>query len=178
MRLDVVRLGFGDGLSRGRLLADGRECGGGKRGADANGAGVGRRAILAAVLALPQCEAGLAAISELLQLGVDAVGLVELDADLGGGPLAVGAGQDVRWKGGSFGLGVGRWWKIGGRDRERTDANWTLETTSGAPEMTETGLVSMHALDRGVGVRSEGVAHRFPSLLMLLPGTSNRQFGQ
>jgi hypothetical protein len=52
----------------------------------------GEMGFFAAVFALLGSYSRVSAIAQLLELGVDAVWLVELDPDLGAAPVAVGAG--------------------------------------------------------------------------------------
>lgn len=84
------------GLGSGGVFSYGRQ-GGRCQAGQGGGRVVG--GILAPFLALAGGEADLTAVADLLELSVDAIGLVEFDADLSGGPLAVGAGEDVGGEG-------------------------------------------------------------------------------
>lgn len=129
--LDVVVVRFGGGLGGGSVFAYGWE---GGRGQGGCGGGRAVGGIFAAVFALAGGEAGLATVADLLELGVDTVGLVEFDADFSGVPLAVGAGENIGGKRGGRSIwarvGRGRW--VGGSDGEGTYADGALEATAGA----------------------------------------------
>lgn len=91
------------GLGGGGVLAYGRKGGRGEAGYGGDGGVVG--GVFAPVFSLARSETGLAAIANLLELGVDAVGLVEFDADFGRCPLTIGTREDV----GGEGRGGGIW---------------------------------------------------------------------
>lgn len=79
-----------------------------------------------------------------MELRVDAVGLVELDADFCGAPLAVGAGEGVGSAGRGGGVVCGE--EIGVRGGfeacygERPDADGALEAAAGTPMSTNEAM--------------------------------------